>query len=148
MAIINAEDSILGRLASHVAKRALLGEEIIVINAEKAFVSGKPKSILDDELKKLRIKNIGSPLRGPFHQRRPDRYVRKAIKRMLPTEKTRGIEAFERVMVYMGVPKTEILKNHKIDMDNVKIETVESSKKKINGLTVEEICKFVSGKNA
>ncbi len=148
MTIINAENSILGRLASNVAKRALLGEEIIVINAEKAFVSGKPKSILEDELNKLKIKNIGSPLRGPFHQRRPDRYVRKAIKRMLPTEKTRGIDAFERVMVYMGMPKSEILKNHKIDIDKVKIETVENSKKRIDGLTVEQICKFVSGKNA
>ena len=34
MAVIDAEDMILGRLAAVVAKRALLGENIDIINCE------------------------------------------------------------------------------------------------------------------
>ncbi|MEM4347500.1 MAG: 50S ribosomal protein L13 [Candidatus Altiarchaeota archaeon] len=148
MTIIDAENSILGRLASKVAKRALLGENIIIINAEKALLSGKQKNILADELKELKIRNIGNPLKGPFYQRRPDRYVRRVIKRMLPMEKKKGRDAFKRIMVYYGIPKEEIKKRHNIEVDEVKIEKIEDSIKNIsNSLTVGEICKFISGKN-
>lgn len=148
MAIIDAKNSILGRLASKVAKRALLGESIIIINAEKALLSGKRKNILDDELKELKIRNIGNPLKGPFYQRRPDRYVRRVIKRMLPMEKKKGREAFKRIMVYYGIPKEEIKKRYDIDIEKAKIEKIEDSIKSIsNSLTVGEVCKFISGKN-
>ncbi|MEM2976009.1 MAG: uL13 family ribosomal protein, partial [Candidatus Bathyarchaeia archaeon] len=39
-AIIDASGLILGRMASEVAKRLLQGENIMIINAEKAVVSG------------------------------------------------------------------------------------------------------------
>jgi large subunit ribosomal protein L13 len=42
--IINAEGLILGRMASMIAKKLLSGEEIIIVNAEKAVLSGKRKS--------------------------------------------------------------------------------------------------------
>ncbi len=38
--IINAENSILGRLGSVIAKRLLNGEKIIIINADKGLISG------------------------------------------------------------------------------------------------------------
>jgi len=37
--VIDSENLLVGRLASMVAKRALAGEEIAVINAEKAVIS-------------------------------------------------------------------------------------------------------------
>ena len=41
---MNAEGLILGRMCSKVAKRLLNGEEVIILNAEKAVFSGKKKS--------------------------------------------------------------------------------------------------------
>ena len=52
--VYNAEDKILGRLASIVAKQLLTakraGEDtrVIIVNAEKANVSGKPSSVISD----------------------------------------------------------------------------------------------------
>ena len=45
--IIDAENLVLGRLASFVAKQALLGENIDIINCEKAIVLGDKKEILN-----------------------------------------------------------------------------------------------------
>ena len=44
--VIDAKNLILGRMASIVAKRLLNGERIIIVNAEKAVISGKRLSIL------------------------------------------------------------------------------------------------------
>ncbi len=41
---INADGLILGRMASKIAKRLLNGERIIIVNAEKAILSGKRNS--------------------------------------------------------------------------------------------------------
>ena len=43
--IIDASNLLLGRLASIIAKRLLSGEEIIVVNAEKAVISGNRENI-------------------------------------------------------------------------------------------------------
>ena len=40
---VNAEGLIVGRMCSKVAKRLLNGEEVIILNAEKAVFSGKRK---------------------------------------------------------------------------------------------------------
>ena len=49
MAVIDANGLILGRLASTVAKRLLSGdEEIHIVNAEKAVISGSRASTLRD----------------------------------------------------------------------------------------------------
>ena len=47
MKIYNAEGIILGRLASVVAKQALLGEDIRIVNSEKAIISGISSTFVD-----------------------------------------------------------------------------------------------------
>lgn len=143
--IVNAEGQILGRLSTFVAKKALLGEEMIVVNAEKAIISGGKGDISARELAKLNIKNIGNYRKGPFHQRRPDRVVRKSIRGMLPYKKTRGKEAFERVMVYIGIPENEIKKNHNINVKKTKIQNLKL-KKEVKGISVGELCSSIGGK--
>lgn len=101
MIIVDAKDQILGRLATFVAKKALLGEEIKVINAEKAVIVGKRDDIIS---KYKRGRERGIPSKGPFIPRMPDRFVRRAIRGMLPYSKARGREAFRRVLCYKGVP--------------------------------------------
>ncbi|MCJ2669538.1 MAG: 50S ribosomal protein L13 [Thermoplasmata archaeon] len=101
MAVIDATGSVLGRLASVIAKRLLEGEEIVVVNAELAVISGDRVSVLN-EYKEIR--DIGSQTSGPFFPRMPDKIVTRTIRGMIPYQKPRGREAFKRLRVYIGVP--------------------------------------------
>ena len=51
--IINAEGHTLGRLSTYVAKQALLGNNIILINTEKMIVSGKKEAVFAKYLKRM-----------------------------------------------------------------------------------------------
>ncbi len=103
--IINAEDAIIGRLASIVAKRLLSGEQIIVVNAEKALISGNPGSVAEKYLDRYHIKTKSNPLKGPFYPRKPDQILKRTIRGMLPYKKSRGKEAYKRLKVYNSVPR-------------------------------------------
>ena len=98
---VNAEGLIVGRMCSKVAKRLLNGEEVIILNADKAVFSGKKKSKVAEAKQFL---EVGAPERGPFHYRRPDRYLRKTVRGMVPFKLPKGKSAFKRLKVYMGVP--------------------------------------------
>lgn len=100
--IIDATNSIVGRIATLAAKQALLGEEIIVVNCEKAYITGRKKYITDDYLRK---RKQGTWATGPFYHRQPDRLVRRIIRGMLPYKQEKGKSAFKRIMCYMGVPE-------------------------------------------
>jgi len=100
--IIDAEHAIVGRLASFVAKKLLEGENIEIINAEKAIITGDPKVILEKYLEKI---NRGSPHHGPFYPRQPHRILRRVIRGMLPYKTARGRNALKRLKVYIGVPE-------------------------------------------
>jgi large subunit ribosomal protein L13 len=102
--IINAEDTIIGRLASVVAKRLLLGENIIIVNAEKGLISGDPGFIAKKYLQRYHIKTKSNPLKGPFYPRKPDQVLKKTIRGMLPYRKTRGKEAYKRLKVFANFP--------------------------------------------
>jgi len=99
--LVNAEGLIVGRMCSKVAKRLLNGEKVIILNAEKAVFSGKKKSkVLEAHI----FLEVGAPERGPFHYRRPDRFLRKAVRGMLPFKQPKGKSAYKRLKCYMGVP--------------------------------------------
>jgi large subunit ribosomal protein L13 len=100
--IVNADGLILGRMASKVAKSLLNGNKVIILNAEKAIISGKKKSKVAEAKEFL---EVGSPKRGPFHYRRPDRILRKTVKGMLPHRQPKGKSAYKRLRVFLGIPK-------------------------------------------
>lgn len=102
MAIIDATDHVVGRLSSLVAKRLLEGEEITIVNAEKALVTGKRSSLFREYLEK---REIGSQRKGPFYPRRADRILDRAIRGMIPYQRPRGREAHSRLRVYVDVPE-------------------------------------------
>ena len=108
--MINADGLILGRMASVVAKRLLNGEEIVIVNAEKAVLSGKKKSKLMEAKKFL---EVGYPEKGPFHYRRPDRIVRRTVRGMLPYKQPKGKQAYKRLKVFIGIPSE--LKDQKME---------------------------------
>jgi large subunit ribosomal protein L13 len=100
--IINAEDMILGRFATRAAKQLMLGEKVDIVNCEKAVVSGSKANVLD-RVKQKRA--MGRPTKGPFFPRRPDMFVRRAIRGMIPYKQPKGKEAYKRLMCYLGIPK-------------------------------------------
>ncbi|MBD3228258.1 MAG: 50S ribosomal protein L13 [Candidatus Lokiarchaeota archaeon] len=118
--IIDANNLILGRMASTVAKRLLLGEKITIINAEKAVISGKFHQIINSYKDRMNIRTFTNPLKGPFHARKPDRIVRRTIRGMLPWKKPRGKKAYHKLKVYIGCPD-------ELNIDSNEIETIEEA---------------------
>jgi large subunit ribosomal protein L13 len=100
--LVNADGLILGRMASKVAKRLLNGEKVIIVNAEKAVLSGKKKSKVAEAKEFL---EVGAPRQGPFHYRRPDRILRKTVRGMLPFKQPKGKMAYKKLKVFIGVPE-------------------------------------------
>ena len=86
--IIECDGLRVGRLASNFAKRALAGEEIAVINAEKAIISGNRARVLNNYKQK---RQRGSREGGPFFPRRPDHIRKRTSRGMVPYERERGI---------------------------------------------------------
>jgi large subunit ribosomal protein L13 len=101
--IVDARDCILGRVASHVAQRALDGESIAVVNAERAVITGREEQILEKFEKR---RDVGSD-RGPAYPKQPDRIFKRSIRGMVPHKKPRGVEALSNVRVYLGNPYDE-----------------------------------------
>jgi large subunit ribosomal protein L13 len=99
--IIDATDLIVGRLATYAAKQALLGNEVRVINSEKAVFSGRKENTFAAFQEK---RTMGTPRKGPFIHRMPERILRRSIKGMLPHKKPRGRVALKKILCYIGVP--------------------------------------------
>ena len=100
-AVIDASGLILGRMASIVAKRLLSGEPIVIVNSEKAVLSGKRLSRVKEARAFLAI---GHHRKGPFHPRRPDQIVHRTVRGMLPRRQPKGEMALRRLRVFLGVP--------------------------------------------
>ncbi len=117
--IVDGRDLILGRLCASIAKRALQGEEIAIVNAEKIVVSGNKEDIFE---KKLEMLHRGQQNYGPFYPKTPERMVKRVIRGMLPYKKSKGREALKRVKCYIGLP--EGFKNEKLE----RIDAAESKR--------------------
>lgn len=136
--IIDATNLILGRLASFAAKHALLGENVEIINCENAVITGNRSTTLNANLHKL---ERGSRTRGPFTNKMPDRFVKRAIRGMLPYKKEHGKKAFKRIKCYIGVP------DHLKDKKPEQLKQMDISKLTVmKYTTIKEICKILGGK--
>lgn len=101
MLYIDANDMVLGRLASTVAKKLLNGESVCVVNAERSVIMGRPESTLA-EYKEKRAR--GDPYHGPFFPRTPERIFKRTVRGMLPYKTARGSEALKRLKVFISIP--------------------------------------------
>ncbi len=106
MLVVDANEQILGRMASIVAKRLLDGESVSVVNSEGCVITGDPVRVYEKYKTKFDLSRTTNPRRGPFFPRTPDRIVSRAIRGMLPWSKPNGKEAFRRLRVYRGVPES------------------------------------------
>ena len=104
MMVIDASDAVLGRLASYTAKQLLNGERVVIVNAEKAVISGNAKDIYAKYKRRRDITNRGNPTKALKFPRVPDMLVRRTIRGMLNHKTERGTNAYKRLRVVMGVP--------------------------------------------
>lgn len=133
--IIDANGATLGRLSTNTAKRLLKGEEIAIVNSERAIISGKKTAIKNIYQKK---REVGTYRKGPFFPRKPDMIVKRTIRGMIPYQTPHGRTALKRLKCYIGVPK---------EFEGKKFETVEEAKKEpVDYITIEELSKSLGAK--
>jgi len=132
--LVNADGLIVGRMSSKVAKRLLNGEKVIIVNAEKAVLSGKKKSKVTEAKEFL---EVGAPRKGPFHYRRPDRILRKTVRGMLPFKQPKGKNAYKKLKVFIGVP--EDLKGQQM----ITLKEAQAAKLKGPYFTLAELAKEI-----
>ena len=95
LTIINAENRVLGRLASEIARKAKDGESVRVVNSEKAVISGDTEEVIEDYRQKY---ERGSKYRGPHFPKRPDKILKRTVRGMLPDNGDLDVRA------YLAVP--------------------------------------------
>lgn len=98
--VINAENRVLGRLASDIARKVKDGEEVKVVNSEKAVISGDKEKIFEDYKQKY---ERGAKYTGPHFPKRPDKILKRTIRGMLPKNRD-GRDMHSNVKTYLGVP--------------------------------------------
>ncbi len=134
--VINAEGHILGRLCSVIAKRLLNGEKIVVVNAEKAIITGDRDMVFQRYKEKY---DRGSKEKGPYFPRHPERVFKRTVRGMLPWKSRRGREAFRRLRVFMGVP--EELKGREFEV--VECALYERVCKTDKFVTLADVCRYL-----
>lgn len=132
MIVIDGENCILGRLCSYAAKELMKGEEIRIVNADKIVVIGDPKMIVEEYRQRINIRDPAKPEKSPNYPKRPDLFVKRAIRGMLPWQSSRGKEAYRRILAYIGVPKEFHEKGKRV---------AELNDRRKKNITVEEICR-------
>lgn len=127
--VIDATGLVLGRLAGQVAPRLLDGEEIRIVNAEEAIVSGKRRRVVDKYKTK---RERGTPRTGPKFPRAPDKILKRTVRGMLPDQKPRGRDALKRLKVYISTPD---------DLAGVDAETVDAAHRPdiVSSVTLGEV---------
>ena len=137
MKIYDAENQILGRMCTFLAKDLLKGEDVIVVNSEKAVLSGNPRWKKEHYQEKIKR---GDPHKGPFFPRYPDDIFRRTVRGMLPWHQVKGRNAFKKLKVFVGVP--EEYKNKKAE----KIKVADANKLKITYTTLSDLSISIGAK--
>ena len=102
--IIDGNGAVFGRICSFTAKKALEGNEVIIVNSEKTIMTGNKK---DTIAKYFSIrKKGGHSQKGPKLSNVPHRILKRAIRGMLPDHrKGQGKETLKRIKCYDGMPE-------------------------------------------
>ena len=140
--VVDATNHIAGRMCSHVSKLLLQGNKVSIVNAEKAMLSGNRYMTIREAKEYLEINSVTNPIHGPFHPRRPDTILTKMVRGMVPKQKTHGIEAFQRLRVYIGLPE---------ELKSAKLQSFEDSKitrPEANYISMGEVAMQIGWKGA
>ncbi|BAI61718.1 50S ribosomal protein L13P [Methanocella paludicola SANAE] len=124
MVLINAQGLIVGRLSSIVAKKLLEGEEVTIINADKAILSGSKASTFAEFKQTV---DRGTTEKGPYYPKRPDAIIKRTIRGMLPYKAQRGKDAMARLRVFIGTP-TEVSGKEAVTLEKASVDRLSSYK--------------------
>ncbi|HII17351.1 TPA: 50S ribosomal protein L13 [Candidatus Woesearchaeota archaeon] len=133
--IIDAKNTLVGRLAGFAAKQALLGETVIIINCEQAAISGKRKQVIANYQQK---RQRGVPSKGPFFPRQTHMVVKRIIRGMLPHKQEKGELALKRITCYAGVPAA-LLGKEALSLGKASVAKLPSA----NYITIGELAKHL-----
>ncbi len=131
--IIDATGLVLGRMATDVAKRAKNGEDVHIVNAEKAIITGASKKSIEARYRFKR--EVGTMRKGPFFPREPHLIVKRTVRGMLPYQKSDGRAAYKRIKAYIGVPK------ELAGQDTIQVEAAKREARSF--MTVSELSRFL-----
>lgn len=132
--IIDGNNAVFGRMATQVAKKALLGETIDIVNCEKVTISGKKEVVF---AKYDRLKKMGVPRKGPFFSSDPEKFLKRIIRGMLPYKQPKGRDAFDRIKCHVGVPAK---------FEGQEIVKLGDKVLRTNAVPVSAICKHIGGR--
>jgi len=133
--IIDADGCILGRIAAYASKQALQGDEVVVVNSEKAFITGRRQNIFARYIE-MRQKGKHMKMKGPLFPTLPEKIMKRTVRGMLKYNEGRGKIAFKKIKCYSGVPGSCM---------NVKGISICRRKEEIKGITLAELSKFLRG---
>jgi large subunit ribosomal protein L13 len=133
--IIDATNLIIGRLSTIAAKELLRGNKVDIINSEKAVITGTKSNIQERYKAKF---DRGSPFHGPYRSRRPDLFLKRTIRGMLPHKQPKGREALKLLRCHIGIPS---------GLKDKKSETIKQANitktQSLRYLSVEQVCNFL-----
>jgi len=102
--IIDGKGAVFGRIASFVAKKALEGNEVVVVNCDKVIMTGNKKSNI--EKYEILRKKGGHSQKGPQYPNSSERMLKRGIRGMLPDHRDgNGRDAFKRIRCYSEIPE-------------------------------------------
>lgn len=130
--IIDAKNTILGRLAAYAAKQALQGENIDIVNCELAIITGTKKKIIESYRERV---ERGEPFHGPFFPKTPHMLVRRTCRGMIPYKTKKGSTAYKKIKCYKGVP------NQFKDKEAIKLPQNLSKLKILKYIVIKDLCK-------
>jgi ribosomal protein uL13 len=119
LVVIDATGLVLGRMATHAAKRAILGDEVHIVNAEKAIIVGSSKTAIQEHY--LFKRQVGTMRKGPFFPREPHLLVKRTCRGMINYHSSHGRAAYKRIKAHIGVPK-ELRAEKTVDLPAAKRE--------------------------
>ncbi|MFA5764403.1 MAG: 50S ribosomal protein L13 [archaeon] len=137
--IVNAEGLVAGRLASKVAKAAINGEDVVIINAEKVVLVGKQTAIMPKFKQRVEAAVKSNPHYGPKYDRIPSKMLRRMIKGMLPNKSRTAEKLLKQISIYN-------LTTEKVD--TTKAITIEEIKcnQKHDFMLLGDVAKALGGK--
>ncbi len=117
--IIDATGLVMGRMATFAAKRAIEGDEVHIVNAEKAIVVGSSKRAIQEHY--LFKRQVGTQRKGPFFPREPHLIVKRTCRGMINYQSSSGRAAYKRIKAHIGVPR-ELAAQPAVTVDDAKRE--------------------------
>lgn len=137
--VVNAENQILGRMATHIAKLLIQGKKVVVVNAEKAIISGPRSRVVQGYKLLFTVRKLQNQQKNAIKRpRNPINIVKRTVRGMLPKNKS-GKEMYKNLKVYIGIP--EEFKGKEM------IRFEDSDVKRLRGkyITVAELSKLLGG---